>query len=210
MIKILIADDHAVVRQGLRNIVGGDSQMEIVGEARSGAELLNLLRETAVDVVVLDISMPGRNGLETLKDLKRTNPALPVIILSIHPEDQYAVRAFKAGASGYMTKESAPEELVEAIRKSFRGGKYISPKVAELLAEYVETKTDGGEPHKSLSDREFEVFSSLAAGKTVGQIGDDLNLSVKTISTYRARILEKMGMTTNAELTRYALDFKIL
>lgn len=209
MIKILIADDHSIVRQGLRNIVAIDNQMTVVGEARNGAELLNLVREQAVDVVVLDISMPGRNGLETLKELKRGNPSLPVIILSIHPEDQYAVRAFKAGAAGYMTKESAPEELVKAIRKAFEGGKYISAAVAELLAEYVETNTHG-EPHKSLSDREFEVFSMLASGKTVGQIADDLSLSVKTISTYRTRILEKMGATTNAELTRYALDFKLL
>ncbi len=209
MIKILIADDHAIVRQGLRNIVAADEQMTIVGEAQNGAELLNLLRETAADVIVLDISMPGRNGLETLKDIKRGFPMMPVIVLSIHPEDQYAVRVFKAGASGYMTKESAPEELVEAIRKAFRGGKYISPSVAELLADYVETNFSG-EPHKSLSDREFEVFSFLAGGQTVGQIADRLNLSVKTISTYRARILEKMGMTTNAELTRYALDFKLL
>lgn len=209
MIKILIADDHAIVRQGLRKIVSIDEQMTVVGEARNGAELLNLVREEPADVVILDLSMPGRNGLETLKDLKRVFPSLPVIILSIHPEDQYAVRAFKAGAAGYMTKESAPEELVKAIKKAFQGGKYISPQVAELLAEHLETKTDG-ETHKSLSDREFEVFSLLASGKTVGQIAADLSLSVKTISTYRTRILEKMGAENNAELTRYALDFKLL
>ena len=209
MIKILIADDHAIVRQGLKNIVAEDEQMTVVGEARNGAELLNFLREQPADVVILDRSMPGGNGLETLKNLKRNYQNLPVIILSIHPEDQYAVRAFKAGAAGYMTKESAPEELVEAIKKAFRGGKYISPQVAELLAEYIETKTTG-EAHKILSDREFEVFNLLASGKTVGQIAAELNLSVKTISTYRTRILEKMGFETNAELTRYALDFKIL
>lgn len=208
MIRILIADDHAIVREGLRKIVAADEQLTVVGEAQNGAELLNLVRGQSVDVVVLDLSMPGRNGLETLKDLKRDYPSLPVIILSMHPEDQYAVRAFRAGAAGYMNKESAPEELVKAIRKAFHGGKYISAEVAELLAEYVETKIVG-EPHKSLSDREFEVFKMLASGKTVGQIGDDMHLSVKTISTYRARILEKMQMTTNAELTRYALDFNL-
>ncbi len=209
MINILIADDHAIVRQGLRQIVAADRQMTVLGEARSGAELLNLIKDGEVDVVILDISMPGRNGLETLKDIKRQYPDLPVIVLSMYPEDQYAVRVFRSGASGYMTKESAPEELVKAIRKAHLGGKYISPRVAELLAEYVETKTLEA-PHKSLSDREFEVFNLLASGKTVGQIADDLSLSVKTISTYRARILEKMGMTTNAEMTRYALDFKLL
>ncbi len=209
MINILIADDHAIVRQGLRQIVAADRQMTVLGEARSGAELLNLIKDGEVDVVILDISMPGRNGLETLKDIKRLYPDLPVIVLSMYPEDQYAVRVFRSGASGYMTKESAPEELVKAIRKAHLGGKYISPRVAELLAEYVETKTLEA-PHKSLSDREFEVFNLLASGKTVGQIAEDLSLSVKTISTYRARILEKMAMTTNAEMTRYALDFKLL
>ncbi len=209
MINILIADDHAIVRQGLRQIVAADRQMTVLGEARSGAELLSLIKDGEVDVVILDISMPGRNGLETLKDIKRQYPDLPVIILSMYPEDQYAVRVFRNGASGYMTKESAPEELVKAIRKAHLGGKYISPRVAELLAEYVETKTLEA-PHKSLSDREFEVFNLLASGKTVGQIAEDLSLSVKTVSTYRARILEKMAMTTNAEMTRYALDFKLL
>jgi DNA-binding NarL/FixJ family response regulator len=209
MIRILIADDHAIVRQGLRQIVSSDSQMNVVGEVQNGAELLDLVRKETVDVVVLDISMPGRNGLEILKELKRDYPLLPVIVLSMYPEDQYAVRALKAGASGYMTKESAPEELVKAIRKAYQRGKYISPQVAELLAEYVETNTSG-EPHKLLSDREYEVFTMLAAGKTVGQISIELNLSVKTISTYRTRILEKMQMSTNADLTRYALDFKLL
>lgn len=209
MIKILIADDHAVVRRGLKNIFADDGRMQVVGEAASGAELLALAREQIADVVILDILMPGRNGLETLKDLKREHPLLPVLILSIHPEDQYAVRALKAGAAGYITKESAPEVLVEAIIKVHRGGRYINPQVAELLAEYVETKTTG-ETHKSLSDREFEVFLLLAGGKTVGQIAVELNLSVKTVSTYRTRILEKMRMQTNADLTRYALDFKLL
>lgn len=209
MIRILIADDHAIVRQGLRNIVAIDNQMSVVAEAQNGAELLNLVRCQPVDVVILDVSMPGRNGLEILKDLKRDYPSLPVIVLSMYPEDQYAVRSFKAGAAGYMTKESAPEELVTAIKKAFQGGKYISPAVAELLAAHI-GKSAFSELHKSLSDREYEVFVALATGKTVGQISVDLNLSVKTISTYRTRILEKMGMQNNAELNRYALDFKLL
>lgn len=209
MIKILIADDHSIVRQGLRQIVSIDTEMIVVGEAQNGAELLNMIRHNIVDIIILDISMPGRNGLEILKDIKRDYPFLPVIVLSMHPEDQYAIRVFKAGAAGYMTKESAPEELVKAIRKACSGGKYISPQVAELLADHVETKTLDV-PHKSLSDREFEVFGMLASGKTVGQISNDLNLSVKTVSTYRTRILEKMQVKTNAELTRYALDYKLL
>lgn len=209
MIKILIADDHAIVRQGLRQIVTSDNQMTIVGEAANGNDLLNMIRKTPTDVVILDISMPGRNGLETLKELKRDYPALPVIILSMHPEDQYGVRVFKAGAAGYMNKETAPEELVTAIKKVYRGGKYISAQLGELLAAHIQGNHHS-EPHKSLSDRELEVFNSLAGGKTVGQISEELNLSVKTISTYRTRILEKMGMTHNAELIRYAFDYKLL
>ena len=209
MIRILIADDHAIVRQGLRQIVMSDNQMTIVGEAANGNELLNMIRKTPADVVILDISMPGRNGLETLKDLKQDYPSVPVIILSMHPEDQYAVRVFKAGAAGYMNKETAPEELVTAIKKVYRGGKYISPQLAELLAFHI-GGSQHDEPHKLLSDRELEVFYSLAAGKTVSQISEELNLSVKTISTYRARIMEKMDMTTNAQLIRYAYDNKLL
>ena len=209
MIRILIADDHAVVRHGLTQILSTDDQMMIAGEAANGNDLLDLVRKTAVDVVILDINMPGRNGLETLKELKRDYPSLPVIILSMHSEDQYAVRALKAGAAGYMNKEAAPDELVAAIKKVYRGGKYISPEIAELLVYHI-----GGnhqeEPHKSLSDRELEVFYSLAGGKTVGQISEELNLSVKTVSTYRTRILEKMNMATNAELVRYAFDYKLL
>ena len=209
MIRILIADDHAVVRHGLKQIVTTDNQMMIAGEAANGNDLLDLVRKTAVDVVILDINMPGRNGLETLKELKRDYPSLPVIILSMHSEDQYAVRALKAGAAGYMNKEAAPDELVAAIKKVYRGGKYISPEIAELLVYHI-----GGnhqeEPHKSLSDRELEVFYSLAGGKTVGQISEELNLSAKTVTTYRTRILEKINMTTNAELVRYAFDYKLL
>ena len=209
MIKIVIADDHAIVRQGLKKIVEVDNEMEVVLEAQNGAELLNKIGDHDFDLVVLDISMPGRNGLETLKELKRKTPGIRVIMLSIHPEDQYAVRALRAGASGYMTKESAPEELVKAIRKVHQGERYISSSVAELLAAHIGIERSE-EQHRSLSDREYEVFNLLARGETVGQIASGLNLSVKTISTYRTRILEKMGMSTNADLTRYALDFELL
>jgi DNA-binding NarL/FixJ family response regulator len=205
MIRILIADDHAVVRQGLRKIIDDDDAMMVVGEASNGIEVLNLARVDSIDVVILDISMPGLNGLETLKELRKIKPGLPVIILSIHPADQYAVRAIRAGASGYMTKESAPDELVDAIRKAHYGGKYISPAVAELLADHLETRVPE-QPHTALSNREYEVFSLLANGKTVTQIAASLDLSVKTISTYRTRILEKMRMTANDQLTRYAID----
>jgi DNA-binding NarL/FixJ family response regulator len=209
MIKVLIADDHAVVRYGLRQIITSDSQMTIAGEAANGNDALDLVRKMHVDVAVLDINMPGRNGLETLKELKRDYPSLPVIILSMHPEDQYAVRVLKAGAAGYMNKEAAPDELVAAIKQVYKGSKYISQQIAELLAFHIQGNHPG-EPHKSLSDRELQVFYSLASGKTVGQISEELNLSVKTISTYRSRILEKMSMMTNAELTRYAFDYKLL
>jgi two-component system, NarL family, invasion response regulator UvrY len=209
MIRILIADDHAVVRHGLKQIITSDNQMTVTGEASNGNDLLNIVRKTSADVVVLDINMPGRNGLETLKDLKRDYPSLPVIILSMHPEDQYALRVLKAGAAGYMNKEAAPEELVMAIKKVYKGGKYISQQIAEMLAFHIEGNHQS-EPHKALSDRELQVFYSLASGKTVGQISEELNLSVKTISTYRTRILEKMNLTTNAELTRYAFDYKLL
>lgn len=209
MIKILIADDHAIVRQGLKQIVDAEPQMTIVGEAQNGNEVLALAKTLPIDVVVLDITMPGKNGLETLKELRRQNPSIAVIVLSMHPKDQYAVRVLRAGAVGYITKESAPEELVQAIRKAYRGEKYISPDVAELLADYIELGSVN-EPHKLLSDREYEVFCMIGMGKTATQISDSLFLSVKTISTYRTRILEKTGMTTNAEITRYCIENKLV
>lgn len=209
MIKILIADDHTIVRHGLKQIVDSEPQMETIGEAKNGNEVLELARKVPIDVVVLDISMPGRNGLETLKDLKREFPSIGVIVLSMHPKDQYAVRVLKAGAAGYITKESAPEELVNAIKKAYRGEKYISPDVAELLADYIErNKSDS--PHELLSDREYEVFCHIARGKNVTQISEELFLSVKTISTYRTRILEKTGMSTNAQITRYCIENKLV
>lgn len=205
MIKIVIADDHAIVRHGLRQIVNAEPTMTVVGEAQNGTEVLEIVRTAAVDIVVLDITMPGRNGLDTLKELSRLYPRVAVIVLSMHPKDQYAVRVLKAGATGYISKESAPEELVAAIKKAIRGEKYITPDMAELLADYIQRgRTD--EPHRQLSDREFEVLRMIGSGKGMTEIARDINLSVKTISTYRTRIIEKTGLSSNAEMTRYVVD----
>jgi len=209
MIKILIADDHAVVRRGLKQIVAETPDMTVGGEARNGQEILDKVRTGDWDVVVMDLSMPGRSGLDTLKDLKRERPRLPILALSIHPEDQYAVRVLKAGASGYMTKESAPEELVRAIRKVAAGGKYISPYVAEKLV--FELEGEFGKPaHETLSDREYQVLCQIASGKTVNEIAREMSLSIKTISTYRTRLLEKMRMRTNADLIRYGVRNRLV
>ncbi|MEW6360519.1 MAG: response regulator [Pyrinomonadaceae bacterium] len=209
MIKVIIADDHTIVRHGLVQILNSDPGIEVVGEAASGDEVLRMLRSIRADVVVLDITMPGRNGLETLKEIREMEPNLPVLILSMHPSDQYALRVLRAGASGYLTKETAPGELVHAIKHSFRGQKYLSPEVAELLAGYIQAGYED-EPHKRLSDREFEVFVSIGAGKSVSEIAEELYLSVKTVSTYRSRILEKTGLANNAEITRYCLENRLI
>jgi two-component system invasion response regulator UvrY len=205
MIKVLIADDHTVVRQGLKQILSGDPQLSVIGEAADGNEVLSALETLKVDVLVLDITMPGRNGLDVLKEVKRRRPTLPVLVLSMHPEDQFAIRILRAGAAGYITKESAPEELVGALRKVCSGGKYVSPQLAEKLVVFIEDETTRP-PHEKLSDREFEVLRMLALGKTVSEVAEELLLSVKTVSTYRSRVLEKMKMTSNAEITRYALQ----
>jgi len=204
MLKVLIADDHPIVRQGLKQILTEEPDVVVVGEAQNSQEVLELVQKQDWDIVILDITMPGRGGIDVLKELKHERPKLPVLMLSVHPEDQYAVRALKAHASGYMTKDSAPEELVKAIRKILRGGKYISSTLAEKLAFDLETETE--KPlHETLSDRELQVLLMIASGKTVSKIAEELSLSVKTIDTYRARILEKMKMKTNAELTHYAI-----
>ncbi|NWF52048.1 MAG: response regulator transcription factor [Nitrospirae bacterium] len=204
MIKILIADDHAVVREGLKQILSERPDMRVIAEASSGHEVLDLVDRNNFDVVVLDIAMPGRGGLDILKEIKNKKPRLPVLILSIYPEELYAVRVLKAGASGYITKESAPHELINAINHIARGKKYISPSLAEKLALDLEIATD--RPlHNSLSDREFQVMCMIASGKTLKEIAQQLSLSIKTISTYRSRILEKMNMKSNAELTHYAI-----
>jgi two-component system, NarL family, invasion response regulator UvrY len=209
MIRILVADDHAIVRRGLRQIVADESDMEVVGEAQTTQEILDLARQEEWDVIVLNISMPGRGGFEALKALKQTHSKRPVLVLSMYPEDQFAVRAFRAGAAGYMTKESAPEELVQAIRKVVRGGKYVSPSLAEKLAAELGEDAERP-PHEALSEREYHVLCLLASGKTVTQIAAEMSLSVKTISTYRARLLEKMRMKTNAQVTRYAIEHRLV
>jgi two-component system invasion response regulator UvrY len=209
MLKILIADDHAIVRQGLQQIVTETQDMTVAGEASNGQELLNKINEGDYDVVVLDITMPHRNGMDVLREIRTKWPRLPVLMLSIHPEEHYALRALKAGASGYLTKESAPEELVVAIRKVSRSGKYISPSLAEKLAFDLEVGREQA-PHEVLSDREYQVLCMIASGKTVMEVAQELTLSEKTISTYRSRILEKMKMKNNAELTYYAIKNQLV
>lgn len=204
MIRVLIADDHAVVRKGLRQILAETTDMVAQDEAVRGAEVLSKVQSAVFDVVLLDISMPDKNGLEVLKELKQLRAKLPVLILSMYSEDQYAIRMLKAGASGYLTKEGAPEELVDAIRKVFSGGKYVSPTVAEKLAAHIDPESEK-QPHETLSDREHQVMCMIASGKTPMRIAGELGLSVKTISTYRTRILAKMALNSNAELTHYAI-----
>jgi DNA-binding NarL/FixJ family response regulator len=209
VIGVLIADDHSIVRQGLKQVLSHDLNLQVVGEAANGEEVLEMVDRLRLDAVVLDITMPGKNGLEVLKELKRKHPQLPVLVLSMHPEDQFAIRMLKAGAAGYITKESAPEELIGALRKVCQGGKYVSPDLAEKLAVFIEDDK-GKLPHEKLSDREFQVFRMLALGKTVSEIADELVLSIKTVSTYRSRVLEKLKMTTKSELTRYALQNRLM
>ena len=204
MIKILIADDHPVVRRGLRQILGEESDMTVLGEAATSPEVLKKVQQQHYDLVLLDITLPGRGGMEVLKELKHDHPKLPVLVLSMHPEDQFGARVLKAGAAGYMTKESAPEILVNAIRKVHGGGKYVSPSLAEKLAFDLEIDINKP-PHERLSNREYQVMCMIASGRTVSEIAKELSLSVKTISTHRARILEKMKMKTNAQLTHYAV-----
>src|SRR5258706_9085319 len=203
--KILLADDHAVVRQGLKLILADHFKKAVFGQARNATEALMRIAKEHWDVLVLDITMPGRSGLEILQDVKRLRPKLPVLVLSMHPEDQFAVRMLKTGAAGYLTKESADVELVGAIKKVVEGGRYISPSLAERMASYLDMDLSKA-PHERLSDREFLVLRMIASGKTVSQIAKELSLSVATVSTYRARILEKMDMKNNAELTHYAIQ----
>ena len=203
--RILITDDHAVVRQGLKLILADHFRRAVFGEARNAQEALNRVWKEKWDVVILDITMPGRSGLEVLKEIKRSCPKLPVLVLSMHPEDQFAVRMLKTGAAGYLTKESAGEELVGAINKVIAGGRYISPSLAERMASYLDVDVHKA-PHERLSDREFLILRMIASGKSVGQIAKELSLSPSTVSTYRARILEKTDMKNNSELTSYAVQ----
>jgi len=209
MIKIFIADDHAVVRAGLKQIITDIPDMVLADEASSGQEALNKILNNDYDVVLLDITMPDRSGLDILKESKSQKPELPVLILSIHPEEQYAMRALKAGASGYLTKESAPDELVAAIRKVVIGGRYVSSSLAEKLALYLKAGVE--KPlHQTLSDREYQVMCMIASGKKAKEIAEELSLGIKTVNTYRYRTLQKMMMKSNAELTRYAIENQLL
>ena len=208
-LRVLIADDHAIIRRGVKEILTDAPDVTDVGEAGNPQEVLRLVRTSRWDAVVLDIGLPGRGGLDVLKDIKAEYPRLPVLILSMHPEEQYAVRALRAGASGYLTKESAPERLLEAVRRITSGGRYISPSLADRLAANL--VLDASKPvHESLSDREFEVFTRIGGGMTVGEIARELALSVKTVSGYRAKILEKTGLANNAAAMKYVLDHRLL
>lgn len=209
MNKVLIADDHAVVRRGLKQIITEEPEFEVVGEASSGQEVLDLVEDDGCDVVVLDITMPDKNGLTVLQEMKIKHPRLPVLILSMHPEDQFAIRALKLGASGYLTKESAPEELIGALKKVLHGGKYVSSTLAEQLVADIGSDTSPVTPDR-LSEREFQVLQLIAMGRNVAQIANELGLSVKTISTYRTRLLLKMKLKTNADLVRYAVQHGIV
>jgi DNA-binding NarL/FixJ family response regulator len=209
MINIVLADDHAIVRHGLRQILLAQPDLAVLGEAANHGEVMQIIRRAPPDVLVLDINMPGKNGIDTLKQVKQECPRLPVLMLSMYPEDQYAVRALKAGAAGYLTKMAAAEQLVDAIRMIARGKKYITPELAQSLADSLDRNTDVP-PHELLSDREFQVLRLIASGRTLAQIGDELALSPKTVSVYRARLLAKLQLASNAELTRYALTHQLV
>jgi two-component system invasion response regulator UvrY len=209
MIRVLTVDDHAVVRNGVKMLFEGRPEKATFGEAGNAQEAVRLVREQDWDVVVLDITLGDRSGIEIMKELKLIRPKLPVLILSMHSEAQFARRAFKAGAAGYITKDSLPDELANAVIKVAGGGKYVSPTLAELLVIGIGNDA-GREPHEGLSDREFEIMCLIASGKTVSEIAELLSRSVKTISTYRARIMEKMGMRTNAEITHYVIQNKLV
>jgi len=209
MIRILIVDDHAIVRGGLKELLSGESGFIVAGEAANGLEALRRIREQAFDVVLLDMSMPGRSGVELIKQIKSEHPKLAILVLSMHKEEQYAVRAMKAGALGYLTKESAPDQLVAAIRKVARGGVFITSSAAERMALELYGNHDAT-PHTLLSDREYQVFRMIVAGTPISGIADKLSLSVKTVSTHKTRILQKMGMANAAELIHYAIRHQLL
>lgn len=209
MIRILIADDHAIVRRGLKQLLLEEYPSAEIAETADAESLISKVTQEKWDVVVCDLSMPGRSGLDALRQIKQISPSLPVLIMSMHPEDQYALRVLKAGASGYLGKDAIHEELVQAIQTVLLGKKFITPSIAERLAEAFDTDTSQ-QTHETLSDREFDVFKLLAAGKSVSEIAAQLSLSVTTVSTYRARIMEKMKMRSNADLTRYALEKNLI
>ena len=209
MIKVLIADDHAVVRRGLKQILEDTGDIAVLGEASNADEIMAQLYDNEWDIMILDITMPGKNGLDALIEIKERKPNLNILVLSMHPEEEIAIRAFKSGASGYLNKDSVPWELVKAVKKVHEGGRYISTNLAESILLSMEKDTSKA-PHNFLSDREFQVLCLIASGNTLSQIADELSLSIKTISTYRTRILEKIGLKTNVELTHYAIKHKIV
>lgn len=209
MIRIVVADDHTIVREGLKQLLGSAGDLQVVGEAKDGHEVMERVRGLAFDLLLLDMSMPGKSGIELIKQVRAEKPKLRILVLSMHEEHQYAVRAIRAGAAGYLTKESATRQLVEAIRKVASGGAFISAEVAQQLA--LGAMPDAKGPlHGALSDREFQVFKLIAEGKSVSDIAERLNLSVKTVSTHKANILQKMNMTTQAELIRYAINERLV
>ncbi|MBN2027249.1 MAG: response regulator transcription factor [Actinobacteria bacterium] len=209
MARVLVVDDHAVVRRGLIQILAEERDIEELGEAGSAHELLELIEAEDWDIVVLDITMPGKSGIDVLKDIRSLRPGLPVLVLSIHPEDRFAIRALRAGAAGYITKDSASDEIIRAIRTVLGGGKYLSPAATGKLASFLER--DSEKPlHVTLSDREFQVMVMIASGKTVGDVAKELCLSDKTVSTYRARVLSKLDLKNNMELTRYAIRNRLI
>ena len=209
MIKILIADDHAIVREGLKQIVAEESDMKVTGEAANASELFELLDKDSWEIVVLDINMPGKSGLEALKEMKVSYPETPVLILSMFSEDQYGLRAIKAGASGYLKKVSAPTELVLAIRKIVSGGKYINQSLAEKLADNVYVNNNKA-LHQNLSDREYQIMCFISSGKSAEKIAEELTISIHTVYSYRNRILDKMNLKSNVELTQYAIQNKLI
>ncbi|MEW6195813.1 MAG: response regulator transcription factor [Bacteroidota bacterium] len=207
--KIVIVDDHELVREGLKKVLLKESGIQLVGEASNASELFKLLEETEVDLVVLDITMPGRSGLDIIGELKSLHHRIRILILSMHPEERFALRALKAGASGYLSKEAAARELVAAIRKIMNGGRYISPALADHLVSNLDKEHDKL-PHETLSNREFEIFRLIARGKSVGQIAEELFLSVNTVTSYRSRMMEKMNFGSNAEIIRYAIEHNLI
>jgi len=207
--QVLVADDHAIIRDGLRKILADTSDLVVAGEAANGNAALQAVRERDWSLVILDISMPGRNGLELIKLIRQERPRLPILIFSMHHEEQYAVRALRAGASGYLSKESDMDLLLPALRKLVAGGRYISPKVAELLAMDMAPRSEDL-PHTALSDREFEVFSRIVRGTSLTAIGQELSLSIKTVSTHKSNILQKMQMGSQVDLVRYAMEHQLL
>ncbi len=210
MIRVIVADDHDLMREGIKKIIDQEPGIEVIGEASDSFELFEILDRTDCDILLLDISMPGKSGIEILKYLKGMKKNFKTIVLTMHPEDRFAIRSIKSGALGYLTKETAPEELVIAIRKVYNGGKYITEKVAELLMQDITHDPNDLPLHQLLSDREFEVLVKIASGKKINEISTELGISPATVNTYRSRLLEKLGLKSNVELTRFALEKKII